>query len=908
MVIGRQRERAIIAEALSPRSASPAVLLLGEAGVGKTLLLDTVVEEAEHAGSRVLRVRGSVAESELAFAGLHQLLLPVLDGAADDLPARQRAALLGAFGLGEDPAPPDPMMVSLAVLTLASQFASARRVLLAVDDAQWLDRGTCQVLGFLARRLAGESIGLVVSVRGTRRPDWLDSTVSQVVVAPLSSAEAEELLGVQPDPPVGLTRRQVLAAAAGNPLALIELTRQAARDGRLPPVGPVPLTDLLEETFAAQAGGLPQATREALLIAAAAEGAALSVVLAALPPGSDTEVWLPAEQAGLVHVRADRVEFRHPLVRSAVYGAAPFTERRRAHLALAAVLGGDPDRQAWQLSAATVAPDTAVAVALEATAVRTFGRGAVAEALAGLERAAQLHPDAGERARLLSTAAYAAVLVGDLDRAETLGAEASHLDPDPAATSWISALNGLIAMLMLRLERAFALVVGEEPLPVPQLAEDVSTIATGIAYHSGLTAQRERIRPMLAARGAQDDDAGGRPFHLWDIGVTDPFVHGNTVRALLPSLTARPGLVPTETHTLGVLSMLLDETETAVSLLGEVVNPQWEDAADFHGGMTAVDLAWANLDCGRWADARLGVERLAERFLAGHRNLGSARALTALATVCAVTGEPETALRHASAALAVTEPARALATVVRAGRAAALAATALGDHHAAHLHAGSLFSGSGVPVHYHLSCYAVADHAAAAVLTGHAEQARAALNEVTAAVGAGASARLRQILLRATALLAEPDAAGAHFREALEDPAGQRWPFERGQVWLEYGEWLRRQRQIADARAALTKAREIFGGLGAVHWTQRAEAELRAAGVSVDAARHSALRSLTPQRQRIVRLAAQGLTNREIGQRLFLSPRTVGTHLYQAFPALGVTSRGQLRDVVEREDGAGPGR
>ncbi|MFJ9456377.1 AAA family ATPase [Kitasatospora sp. NPDC101447] len=907
MVIGRQQERAVIADALSPRSASPAVLLLGEAGVGKTLLLDTAVEEAEREHARVLRVRGSVAESELAFAGLHQLLLPVLDDGVDGLPARQRAALLGAFGLGEDLTPPDPMMVSLAVLTLASRIASTGRLLLAVDDAQWLDPGSCQVLGFLARRLAGESIALLVAARGTHRPDWLDSTVPQVVVAPLSPAEAEELLGAQPEPPVGPARRQVLATAAGNPLALIELARRAARDGRLPPMGPVPVTDLLESTFAAQADGLPQATREALLIAAAAEGAALSDVLAALPPGSDMEVWLPAEQAGLVHVRADRIEFRHPLVRSAVYGAVPFAERRRAHLALAAALAGDPDRRAWQLSAATVAPDAAVAATLEATAMRTFGRGAVAEALAGLERAAQLHPDTGERTRLLSTAAYTAVLVGDLDRAETLGAQASHLTPDPAATSWISAMNGLVAMLMLRLERAFALVVGEEVPAAGPLAEDVSTIATGIVYHSGIAAQRERIRPMLAARAAEGGEALGRPFHLWDIGVTDPFTHGNTVRALLPAAAAAPGLIPTETHTLGVLGMLLDETETAVSLLGDMVNPQWEDAADFHAGMTAADLAWANFDCGRWADARLGVERLAERFLAGHRNLGSARALTALATVCAVTGEPGTALRHASAALAVTEPARALATVVRARRAAALAATALGDHHAAHLHLSSVFDGSGAPVHYHLSCYAVADHAAAAVLTGHAGQARAALEQVSAAVGAGASARLRQILLRATALLAEQAAAGAHFRAALEDPAGQRWPFERGQVWLEYGEWLRRQRQIADARTALTKAREIFDGLGAGHWAARAEAELRAAGITVGTARHSALRSLTPQRQRIVRLAAQGLTNRQIGERLFLSPRTVGTHLYQVFPALGVTSRSQLRDVVEREAGPGPG-
>ncbi|MFD0378392.1 ATP-binding protein, partial [Streptomyces sp. NPDC127112] len=184
-MIGRQEERAFIAEALSPRAAS-SVLILGEAGVGKTLLLDTAVEEAGRAGARVLRVRGNAAESELAFAGLHQLLLPLLDDAGA-LPSRQRAALLAAFGLGDDPAPPDLMMMSLAVLTLTSQAASTARLLLAVDDAQWLDRGSCQVLGFLSRRLDGESIGLVVAARGCR-PDWLDAAVPELVVRPLPPA------------------------------------------------------------------------------------------------------------------------------------------------------------------------------------------------------------------------------------------------------------------------------------------------------------------------------------------------------------------------------------------------------------------------------------------------------------------------------------------------------------------------------------------------------------------------------------------------------------------------------------------------------------------------------------------------------------------------------------------------
>ncbi|MFE2850040.1 AAA family ATPase, partial [Streptomyces lavendulae] len=241
-MIGRQDERAFIAEALSSRAAS-SVLLLGEPGVGKTLLLDTAVEEAARAGAQVLRVRGNAAEAELAFAGLHQLLLPVLDG-VDGLPPRQRAALLAAFGLGDDPTPPDLMMMSLAVLTLTSQTASTARLLLAVDDAQWLDPGSCQVLGFLARRLDGESIGLIVAARGCR-PDWLDPAVPQLVVSPLPPEQAEELLAAQPAAPVGPARRHLLDTAAGNPLALVELARSAARDGGLTGGGHLHVTEVL---------------------------------------------------------------------------------------------------------------------------------------------------------------------------------------------------------------------------------------------------------------------------------------------------------------------------------------------------------------------------------------------------------------------------------------------------------------------------------------------------------------------------------------------------------------------------------------------------------------------------------------------------------------------------------------
>ncbi|MFD2123279.1 hypothetical protein ACFSNO_33955 [Streptomyces cirratus] len=429
------------------------------------------------------------------------------------------------------------------------------------------------------------------------------------------------------------------------------------------------------------------------------------------------------------------ISFRHPLIRSAIYGAAPFAERRQTHLALAAVLVGDPDRRAWQLSAATVAPDASVSAALEATAMRAHARGAMAEAVAGLERAAQLNSSAAEQTRLLSTAAYAAVLVGDIAQAEALAARATELNTDPAALVWISGLTGLVEMLMMRMERAFALVVPAAPPGPADVHTGMSTIATGVAYHSGNPAQRERLVRWLADRVT--DEAQPHPFHLWDAGVMDPFGRGNAIRAVLPTVTSAAGQPPTHVHTLGVLCMLLDETEAAVSLLGEVANPQWEHADAFHGGMTAADLAWANLDSGQWADARLGVERLAQRFLAGERTLGATRALTVLA-------DPVRPHRRA--------PTRPGPRHCRAGRdRARLCARhrrpppprrgpggrGLGDHASAFRHLRALFDGAGAPVHFHLSCYAVADFAAAAVLVGRAEDAEAVLRCVNSEVGDG---------------------------------------------------------------------------------------------------------------------------------------------------------------------------
>ncbi|MER6227144.1 AAA family ATPase, partial [Streptomyces sp900105755] len=367
-------------------SGSQVLVLTGEPGAGKSTLVDRAAERGRDRGLGILRVRGSEGEAGLGLSGVHQLLHPLLPG--EGLPAAHREVLDRAFGpeAAEYELKLDQLSLCVGVLGLITEAAARRPLLLLVDDAQWLDLGSVDVLAFLARRLEGRPVVLLLAAREDGVPARFDRAFPQITLGPLSRSAAGQLLDAQPDPPRGKARAEILRQAAGNPLALIELPRALAR-GRTGDTGAggaggatLPLTARLENLFAADLPGLPAPTRAALLLVAAAGPARLTDLMRAAP-GLDVVAALdPAERAGLVRVADGAVLLRHPLVRSAVYHAASFQERRQAHLALAAALAGEPDRRAWQLAAAATGQDAEVADALAETAERARGRGGYAAA------------------------------------------------------------------------------------------------------------------------------------------------------------------------------------------------------------------------------------------------------------------------------------------------------------------------------------------------------------------------------------------------------------------------------------------------------------------------------------------------------------------------------------------------
>ncbi|MDP4510095.1 helix-turn-helix transcriptional regulator [Nonomuraea turcica] len=897
ILVGRDRELAQIADALSPEiSESLLCAVLGDPGIGKSSVLTAVTKRAAEQGVRVLRARGSTAETDLPFAGLHQLLFPVLDR-AESLPNRRRSALLGALGLGEEDVPPDGLVLGMAVLTLLSRLADDGPVLLAVDDLQWIDLASRSLLAFLARRLEGEPIGLIVTARGDRLPAELDGVLPVIRLEPLPEQGARLLLDSGPNPPTGAVRELILAEAEGNPLALVELAK--AMQGReLAQYAAVPVTELLERTFAAQVPQLPASAQAALLVAAAADTTDLATVQSALPDDSDHEVWLPAEQAGLIRIGPGLIEFRHPLVRSAIYGRASFSERRRAHLALAAGLDWDPDRRAWHLSTATAAPDETIAATVEAAADRAVRRGATAEALAGFVRAGQLSPGPREHGRRLGTAAVLAFVAGAISRAEELAQRASELTDDPATRVWTGTLAGIAGSFTLRLDSAFRRVMANTPDPSEDGGMRLFTVAAHIAFTSGKAEYREQV--IRAARVDRTGPLTG--FHLSVLAMTDPFGSGSVVREALPGIVAALDDDLAVQHMVGTLAARVDEPTTAIDLLEPIGGPERPDAALVQGGLVTADLGWAYLDAGRWTHALACVDRLAS---GEHTTLSSLGALVLDATLAALRGDIHRAWLRADLALSIAGPAQITALLVRTHWVTGMVAVADGDPETAYRHFRRCFDAHGEPLHYVTSCYQIGDLAAAAARTGRASQTRDLLSRVRELAGTEASARLQQIMNRAEALLAPPGETEERFIAALADPAGERWPFERAQIQLDHGEWLRRARRASEARAPLSRALKVFEELGAVPWAERTRAELRATGIAPKAASPDRLAGLPPRTQQIVQLAAQGLTNKEIGDRLFLSHRTVGSHLYQAFPKLGISTRAQLRDLLTKpQDGA----
>lgn len=900
-IVGRDGELARLTRLVGDRPVrGAAVVVAGPPGMGVSTLLAATGAAADRAGLRVLRATGAQTEQGLPFAGLHQLLRTVLAG-AERLPPRQRSALVAAFGLGDEPASADPMMVGLAVLALLSELADRRPVLLLVDDAQWVDMCSLRTLGFVARRLAGEPVVAVFGVRDPEPPAALARGLEWLELGPLDRDAAERLLARQPRPPTGELREQVLRHAVGTPLALVELARAIADDpvaGRYWATAPLPLTDRLERLYAADLAALPAPTRALLLLAATGgDGMDPAALLTAAPDGGDPAWWQDAERAGLVVLREQRVEFRHPLIRSAVYHAAPAAQRRRAHLALAELCRDDPDQAARHRAAAALGPDAEVAAALEATGERARDRGAHGTAAAALERSARLSPDRGERARRLVLAAGQAVLTDRPAWVERLTRQAADLTTDPLILAEASVQAGWVLLADDRHGAALDLLLpAAERVASSSPDLSLSGLATAgmAAYHSGSDRHRAALAEVLA-RVLPRLPPGPAGRLAWPLAAADPI--GNRAAALAALAAGPPDREPTTVVALGNAAWLLDETSLSVRLLGDVLDLAHRADRWLTGG-TANVLAAAYTDAGRWSEALVTAAHAGRLAADAGLRLVAAKALVREAVVLAYQGQAQPARGRASEALAAVDPGGSGSVAAWAHRAAGLAAAGENDPESAYQHLRRLFGPDGEPTHFHASYYGLAELAAAAARTGHRDVARRALDRAARALAGAASPRLRLLLHRGLALVTTGRTAEAHFWLATADPAGGQWPYERAQARLDYAEWLRRQRRITEARPLLVDALAVFDRLGARPAGERARAELRAAGQPTGPPAAGAFTELTPQQQNIVRLAATGLTNREIGERLFLSPRTVGSHLYRTFPKLGITTRAQLRDLL----------
>ena len=926
-IVGRDAGLARLRGLVDPvPQASEVLLVIGEAGMGKTVLLADAADRARSAGMRVLAVTGRESESKLAFAGLHQLLRPVLSSAAG-LPARQAQALLGALGLAAGPVASGPLLTGVAVLTLLSDLSERSPVLVVADDAHWFDRSTLGALAFAGSRLDAERVVLLLGARGQAPPHGFDRGFPELHLEPLSDADAGLLLDGQPRPPRGRARAQVLDQAAGNPMALIELAKVIASDpaaSRRWAAEPLPLSDRLSAVITARFAVLPEQAQAALLLAAVADGPDLSAA-ASHGSGPDARALAPAEQLGLVKVDRAGLQFSHPLVRSAIYHSAPFAQRAAAHRQLAGALRDQPDRRAWHLAAAALHPDEHVASQLETTATLAQQRGGAAAAALAMERAAELSPDPADKARRLVAAASIAVPTGQADWVQDLAARALAVTADPVLrmtarrdAGWALAWSGQRTAAL----SALICVVEEASRDLPALAWDALGDAATVAYQSGAPASRDAVSRTLDLLEHQGRPPPGRglgvdvnALKLWIRASTDPI---GSRDQLLPGLRKIAGSPLEEPSLWGTASaaFLLDESDLAVGLLQDGLHRLRAPGVRGTSGGALTALGWACIDTGRWDEALEAAAEAADVAEANHMELVAASADVITATVLAMRADSGAARNHVARALATVDPAECGLVAARARRALGVAALADGSYLLAFTQLRGLFGEDGTPLHNYASYLGVADLAAAADRADRRMEGRDVIEHALSHLNGMASPRLEQLIARARGILADQANSEAYFDKALSDPAGNQWPFERAQLRLDHGEWLRRRRRINDAKPVLTEALGTFRRLRARSWAHRAEAELRACGVAVADAPgdRDALWELTPQQRQIVRLASDGLTNRQIGDRLFLSPRTVSSHLYRSYPKLGVAGRHQLRDVITRagtprpaHEGAGSG-
>ena len=885
---------------------SRVLVVRGEPGVGKSALLEYLAEHAS--GCRVVRAAGVQSEMELAFAGLHQLLMPMLDH-LERLPLPQGDALRTAFGVSAGPTP-DRFFIALAVLSLLSEVAEEQPLICLLDDEQWLDRASAHVLAFVARRLEAESVALVFAARV---PSDDLAGLTELVVEGLGEEDARALLdSVLTGPLDERVRDQIVSETRGNPLALLELPRGAtpaelAYGFGLP--GAVPLSGRIEESFRRRLDALPAESRRLLQLAAADPvGDPVLVWRAVERLGIPAEAATPAVEAGLIEFDV-RVRFRHPLVRSAAYRSASAQERQVVHRALAEVTDPevDPDRRAWHRAQAAPGPDEDVAEELERSAGRAQARGGLAAAAAFLERAAMLTPEPARRAQRLLAAARAKRDAGALDAALGLLVAVDAGPLDALSDRRGGALRGQIALEQQRGSDAARLLLSAarrlEPLDA-KLARETHLEALVAAMWAGDLDSPGGV--LEAAEAARAAPPGPEPPRAVDV-LVDAFAlrltegyaaAAPTLRRAL-ELVLAPEVVTDQagrwlwlagSRPSGSVAIELWDTESWHFLAARQVEFARETGALVQLQFALNFLAGAHLAAGEWTTAAALIDE--DRLIA--EATGNPPVAYAALLFAAWRGQETLASELIEAALREAAARGVGRSVTIASFASSVLYNGLGRHDAARDAAWRAFERDQVG----FGPFVVPELAEAASRTGDVALVRAAHEWLSERARVTPTDWARGIEARVRALLGEGDDAESLYRESIARLGRTRMRVELARTHLLYGEWLRRENRRVDAREQLRTAHEMLTTMGIEAFAERARRELLATGETVRKRTPETRGDLTAQETQIARLARDGLSNPEIGVRLFISPRTVQYHLRKVFMKLGISSRSQLDSVL----------
>jgi len=884
------------------------LLLFGEPGVGKTVLLDAAAEVASSAGANVLRAGGIEFEADVPYSGLHQLLLP-LQGEFAALDPAERQALNVALGFGLGPAP-DRLVMSNATLSLLRRATAPAALLMVVDDLPWLDRATAVVLGFVARRLAGSRAGFFAASRSGSESFFERTGLPELELGPLDEEAASDLLTANFPTLAPAVRERLLAEAQGNPLAILELPTTLTNAQRAPfdtlPTAP-PLSRRLRTLFASRITELPDRTRHLLLLMALDGTGDPRVLDGTAPTGPRMEDLALAERQRLAYLAdsTHRLAFRHPLIRSTVVELATSEERRQAHRELAQIWTDQVDRRAWHLGHATVEPDEEVAKLLEEAAHHVRRRGDSVGAVNALMRAADLSRVARDRSRRLSEAAYiGADVTGELGSASQLLAHARRTDPELKGS--LQAAVAASAVLLNAdgdVDTAHRLLVGAitsragSTEPGDRAMEDALHTLMLVCNFGGRVELWKPFYDAIGRFGTRVPET----LYLSSKTFADP---ARTTSAALERLDAAvEGLAdevdPTRIVRIAIAGFFVHRLAGCREALGRVVTDARGGGAVASGINALILLGFDRMWTGEWDRADQLIDEALELCESHGYLLLAWPGRLVKAVLAAARGEYEITSRSAEQMIRWAVPRRARQLQWYAWQAQTLAALGTADFEEAYRHASAISPAGAFASHVQHALNVPMDLVEAAVHTGRGAEAAAHVAAMREAGLAALSPRLALLTSGSAAIAAEDATAFELFEQALAIPGADDWPFDLARVQLAYGERLRRARPSAQSRVQLRSALQTFERLGARPWASRAATELRATGQSKPRGIWLPTESLTPQEREIALLAATGLTNKQIGQRLFLSHRTVAAHLHRAFPKLGVTTRAGLRDALD---------